>query len=186
MTGSPGQETSPSRRDALRIGATGLAALLAGCTGDVGEEFPPNVKRPTAELVPSLPVRERNEIAAAAVETVAGDDVSDPDGLVAAVEERGISVESIERVDDDLAIEFDVGDLVADGVLRSVALVAGGYAALVDAGEESEALEMTIADSNDGAHGHAEVQGAWARRYVDGELTAAEYGELVRETIETE
>lgn len=70
------------------------------------------------------------------------------------------------------------------GVLSSVGVVAGGCAALVEAGHESEALKATLHDPSGATFGEFEVVRDWAERYDDGAVTAAEYGRTVLGTLE--
>lgn len=179
------EERPYSRRDALRLGAAALATLAAGCTRDVGEELPPNEKSPTTGFVPELSVHQQEDVLRDRVSAVAAEDVGDLDEFEAAIEATGLSVESLERERDVVTVEYVDENLYADGVLPGVAGIAGGYAALVDSGDESVALELTILDAAPDAFGSADVEREWALKYNRGELTAAEYGQLAASTIET-
>lgn len=176
---------SLSRRRLLQVGAVGGLGLSSGCTADIGEEFPPNRKWPTAELTPSLPIEERTDVLAERIEAMADAEITDEDAFAAAFDGYELAVESVERERDVLTIEYVSTERRDEGTLHHVALVAGGYAALIGSGYDAEALEITVLDGAPASFGSATVETPWADRYNAEELTAAEYGELVASTIES-
>ncbi|WP_265111338.1 hypothetical protein [Halosolutus halophilus] len=170
----------------LRAGGVAALAATAGCIEEMGTEFPKNRTWPTAEYVPALPVEERSAVLEESIPELASADVVDPDGFASTLDEYDLVVESIERERDVLTIEYVEGNRYREGTLHDVALIAGGYAALVDAGYDAVALGATILDDAPASYGSVTVETPWAERYNDGELTAAEYGELVVTTIESQ
>lgn len=170
----------------LRGGAALAGALsLSGCTEDVGEELPPNERWPTAEVVPDLPVRQRSDVLEAGIEELSGAAVDDVDGFLAALEERGLDFESVEEVAERLHLEYVETDPERRGTYEVTGLVAGAYAALVDAGFEARALELVFVEADGATIGVAEVATEWAREFVEETLSTGEYGELVAGTIES-
>lgn len=183
-------ETAPrsalvSRRRLLQAGGlTGLVAL-SGCTEDVGEEFPPNTKWPTAELTPELPVEEQTDVLEERIETMADASITDEDEFAAAFDEYALEVEAVEREQDVLTIEYINTELYAEGNLHDIAPIAGAFAALLDNGYDAFALGITILDAAPASFGSVSIDGDWAVAYADGDLSAAEYGELVMTTVES-
>ncbi|ELZ14821.1 hypothetical protein C478_06321 [Natrinema thermotolerans DSM 11552] len=175
-----------TRRRFLRAGTVAATAALAGCIEEMGTEFPTNEKWPISEYVPSLPVAERSAILEERIPELAGADITDPEGLAATLEEYDVAVESIERERDVLTLEYVNTDRHDEGNVHDVALLAGGYAALIDAGYDTVALGATILDDAPASYGSATVETTYAEEYNAGELTAAEYGELVVSTIESQ
>lgn len=179
------QRPSLSRRRLLQAGSIVGIGLLSGCTEDIGQEFPPNRKWPTAELTPSLPVEERTDVLEERIEAMADAEITDEDEFAAAFDGYELAVESVERERDVLTIEYVNTELHDEGNLHHVAPVAGGYAALIESGYDAEALEITVLDEAPASFGSATVETTWVERYNAGDLTAAEYGELVASTIES-
>ncbi|MFA9501265.1 hypothetical protein ACERIM_00620 [Natrinema sp. H-ect1] len=175
-----------TRRRFLRAGTVAATAALAGCIEEMGTEFPTNEKWPISEYVPSLPVAERSAILEERIPELAGADITDPEGLGSALEEYDVAVESIERERDVLTLEYVNTDRHDEGNVHDVALLAGGYAALIETGYDAVALGATILDDAPASYGSATVETTYAEEYNAGELTAAEYGELVVSTIESQ
>ncbi|MFC4543655.1 hypothetical protein ACFO5R_17145 [Halosolutus amylolyticus] len=187
MDRSPSAEPGgTTRRRFLRASGVAALAATAGCIEEMGTEFPKNRTWPTAEYVPSLPVEERSSVLEERIPDLASAEITDPDGLASTLGEYDIAVESIERERDVLALEYVNADHYREGDLHDVALIAGGYAALVDAGYDAVALGATILDDAPASYGSVTVETSWAEQYNEGELTAAEYGELVVKTIESQ
>ncbi|SEQ36327.1 hypothetical protein [Natrinema salaciae] len=180
-----GNETS-TRRRLLQSGAVAATLGLAGCIEEMGTEFPENEEWPTAEYVPALPVEERSAIAEERIPELAGAAITDPETLASTLEEYDMTVESVERERDVLSLEYVNTDRYDEGNVHDVSLIAGGYAALVDAGYDAVALGATILDDAPASYGSATVETPLAREYNEGALTAAEYGELVVSTIESQ
>lgn len=171
----------------LRRGGAALAAAvgLSGCTGDVGEELPPNEHWPTAELLPDLPVHQRSDVLKDGIEALSTADIEDVEAFVAALEERDIEFEAVEEVADKLSVEYIERDPTNRGTLEVTGLVAGAYAALVASGFEARALELVFFERDGSALGVAEIDTEWAVEYDEGALSTGEYGELVAGTIKS-
>ena len=182
----PDRTGRTTRRRLLQAGAIAATVGLAGCIEEMGREFPENEEWPVAELVPELPVRERTEIVEERISELATADIADPDDLVSTLDEYDLAVEKVERVRDVLTVEYVNTDRYDEGNLHDVGLLAGGYAALVDNGYDAAAFGVTILDDAPASFGSAEIETPWAEAYNAGELTAAEYGELVAGTIESQ
>lgn len=179
-----GPKPSRTRRGVLRAAGAAGAFLLAGCTQDVGEEFPPNREWPISEYKPELPVEERSAMMGERIEAMADADVAEPEDLRTELPD-GMKVESAERERDVLHVQYASDDRYATGVLHHVASLAGAYAALVDAGYDAVAMSITVLDDAPSTYGHATVETVWAEAYVASEETAKKYGEHVAGTVET-
>lgn len=180
-----GPDRSLPRRRLLGIAGTIASAALAGCTEDVGEEFPPNTETPVSSFVPDLPVTKRTDVVADGIEGTADEEIANEDDLAAALEEYPLEIHAIERTADVLSVEYVSGGLYEEGVLQDVGPVAGAYAALVGAGDDSTLLEVTILDTAPDSFGSAEIEAAWAERFDQGTYSTIEYAELVVSAIES-
>lgn len=174
-----------TRRAVLRLGSTALLTALAGCTRDVGEELPTNERVPVSAFVPTLPIEDRTDLVAARIDALAAEDVPDVAAFAAALDAERLEVESVERVADVLAIEYVSGGLYEEGLLHGIGPIAGAYAAMLDDGDDSDALEVTILDTAPASFGAAVIEADWANEYNAGDRTSAAYGELVIASIET-
>lgn len=184
-TESDGRDGS-TRRRFLQAGAVAALTAAAGCIEEMGTEFPKNKKWPVSEYVPALPVAERSAVLERRISELSDTDITDPDELASTLEEYELAVDSVERERDVLTIEYVNTDRYDEGNVHDVALIAGGYAALVDAGYDTTVLGATILDDAPASYGSATVETSWALEYTAGGLTAAEYGELVVGTIESQ
>lgn len=184
-TGANGND-SPTRRRFLQASAVAALTASAGCIEEMGKEFPKNKKWPISEYTPALPVEERTTVLEERISGLSSADIADPAGLASTLEEYEMTVKSVERKRDVLTLEYVNTDRRDEGNVHDVALIAGGYAALVDAGYDAKALGATILDDAPASYGSATVETAWARKYNHGTLTAAEYGELVVGTIKSQ
>lgn len=174
-----------TRRRLLRAGGLAGVALLSGCTADVGDEFPPNDKRPVSGYVPELPVTQRSSILAERIRVGVDAGVESEADLDGAFEEHSLEIESVDTERDVLTVEYVTTERYAQGTLHDVGLLAGAYASIVEAGTDTVAMDVTILDDAPESYGAAEIDTAWALAYNDGTLTAEEYGELVGTTVET-
>lgn len=174
-----------SRRSVLRSAAIGATLALSGCTEEIGSEFPPEAHQPISELLPDLPVEERTNVWEERITTAVALEIDGLDAFAGAFDEFNIDVEAVDRVNDVVVIGYINTDRYAEGNVHDVATLAGGYAALLDAGYDAEALGITILDDAPASYGTATVETRWAEAFNAGELTAAEYGELVETTIES-
>lgn len=175
-----------TRRTLLRRGSGALAGMstLAGCTEEIGEEFPAEREVPVAEFAPDPPIHEKTDVLAEGITMLADADVTDPDEFETTLIEHGIEIESVEREFEILTIEYR--SAVQQGILDDIGLIAGAYAALVAAEYDTTALDITIFDADSSSFGIAEITTDIAEQYNADELSAKEYGELVAETIESD
>ena len=180
-----GSDRTATRRRVLRAAGVAGTALLAGCTEDVGEEFPENREWPVAGWLPALPVRERAELMAERIEAMADAPLREPADLEGAFEGYALELEFVERERDVLRVGYEDPERRTRGDLQNVGLLAGAYVALVGNGYDATALGVEILDDAPASYGVASAESAWAERYVDGDLSAKGYGELVAGTIES-
>lgn len=194
------------RREFIARGGAGVAsvALVAGCTDEnlsEAEREPAFVDDPVAEEEADLPVEQRLGVAAEAIREADGADVGSVDALEAFLEERDVTVESLEETTDEfageavdpeveaaehdpiVALEYVHG--ASAGLVRPLGLVAGGYARLVEAGTESRKLDATRLTEEGEEFGAFEVRTPWAEEYNAGVYTAREYAAEVLESAET-
>lgn len=174
-----------SRRTALRWCAIGSLSSLAGCTADVGAEFPPNEKVPLARYLPDVPVEKRTDVLGAKIAALAAEDIADEEDFESALEAADIAVESLKTTYGILQLEFLARAPRDEGLLGEIGSIVGGYAALIDAGHDTTTLKMTIRDRESSTYGAAEATAKDAKRYNVGDLSAKEYGELVASSIES-
>lgn len=180
------RETATRRTALLRAGAALAGTLaLSGCTQDVGEELPANEHWPISEFVPELPVDERSAVLEAGIEALSDAEIDDVDGFVATLEDRGFEFEAVEEVADLLHLEYVERNPVRNGTYEVAGLVAGAYAALVDAGFEARGAELVFSAANGNTIGVVEVATEWATAFNEGTLSTGEYGEHVAATIES-
>lgn len=181
-------ERTISRRGMLArgVGALGIAAGLSGCTQEIGEQFPPGREWPTGEYAPDVPVTKRSDVVESGIEAFEGRDIGDEEEFEDAIDEYGIDVESVEREQRVLTVEYVATDLERGGGLHDVGPIAGAYAALIETDYEAEFLEMTILDDESTSVGAAEVETSWAIEYNRGAYTTTEYGELVAGTVKSQ
>lgn len=175
----------------LRAGAfAGGLAALSGCTDTTLEESesqpPPLEERFDAAAV-DLPVSTESDIAAEGIERAAGADVESVEAFEAYLREQEVAVESVEPKKEEgealLSVEYVHGDAVERGLLYDLGIVAGGYAALVDAGVDAEKLKATLLDPGGRKFGEYEIPTDYAERYNAGEITAEEYARLASKKL---
>lgn len=176
---------SISRRRLLGT-VCGTAALgLAGCTKEIGEEFPPNRKSPVAEFVPTLPVKEQKEVVAEGIEEMADAEIRDEEEFANTFEDYALEVDSVDRTAEVLTIEYINTKLYEEGNLHDIGPIAGAYAALIEGGYDSQILGITILDAAPASFGSATIDTKWVERYHKGEYSSKEFGEMVIETIQS-
>lgn len=176
------------RRALLRRAAAGGLLLSAGCaereepreeTATVAEH-----QTPVSDRVPDLPVKERSEELATVIEDAAAATVDSQESFEAALDEFGVEVEHLGPESDAvLALEYAASP---EGVLDDIGRVAGAYAAYVEGGDPEPELAATMLDAAGASFGTFHVYVDWAAAYNAGERSAAEYGEMVVGTLETE
>lgn len=198
--------TTMNRREFLSRGGAGVVgvSLLGGCTDQnlsEAEREPAFVDEPVAEEEADLPVEQRLGVAAEAIREADGADVGDVDALESFLEERDLTVESLEEKTDefegeeaDPEVEVSEHDPVvaleyvheaSAGLVRPLGLVAGGYARFVEAGTESRKLHTTRLTEEGEEFGEFEVRTHWAEEYNAGAYSAREYAAEVLESAET-
>jgi hypothetical protein len=175
------------RRTYLRRVAAAGAVGIAGCAKrEAAREETATVAKnqtPVADSVPDLPVEERSEVVAAAIEDAAGAEMDSAEAFAAALDERGLDVVALEPESDVvLTLEYVAS---ANGVIEGIGVVAGAYAAFVAGGDPEPELAAEILDENEVTFGGFHVFADWAAAYVTGERSAAAYGEMVVGTVET-
>lgn len=182
---SRGDETSLSRRRYLRYGGLIGLASLSGCTRDLVEEFPKNTKWPLSETKPELPILERSDVLEEGIEAMSDANAETLEEFTATLEEEGLQIKDVEEVRDVLSMEYVSHVRSREGTYHDLAMVAGAYAVLVQHGYDAYALALTIHPAEASSYGSWTVETRVAKRYNAGELTAAEYGELVANTFES-
>lgn len=182
------------RRHFLRRGATAAASIaaLGGCTErrlKDAESQPPPVEDRVREEEIDLPVRQKFETIEESILLAADAEVDDVDAFEAYLEDHGLSVEKLEETVEKgeplLSLEYVVEEHVERGQLADLGVVAGGYAALVEAGHDSEKLKIHLLDSDRQMFGESEIGSTWAEEYNEGAITAAKYGQLVAHETES-
>lgn len=182
------------RRDFLIRGTLVVGGLsaLGGCTEQSLHEAksqPPALADVYDEEEVDLPVRGRFEVAEMATLEADGTTIEDLDGFRTYLDERGLSVESLEEAVEAgerlLRLEYAAENHVEHGSMYHLGIVAGGYAALVAGGYETEELVASLHDPGGGKYGEFRIATDLAERYLDGDLTAAEYAGAVAHTVES-
>lgn len=203
-----------NRRTVLRRTGVGVAALVAlsGCTEETLEEAetnPPFLDVDDEDV--ELPVEQGADVVERGIRAAEDADVDDVDALESFLEAEGLPVETldevekiveeklaveredVDRIDEKphgeepvLELEFVQSETVTTGLLYSVGLVAGGYAALFEAGHDTELLEATVLDPDGDAFGSFHVLAAWAEEYNAGEVSARAYGGKPWDTMKSE
>ena len=161
---------------------------LAGCARPVesdSEKTPPDVheRTPAGESVPDLPVEEVKDVATAGVEA-APDAVGGPEEFEAALEERGVAVESVSEKPDFLSVHHAVDSFAGAGLAEPLGIVAGVYAAYVPEVDDPTLLSAAVEHAGETAGEYA-IATTWAEEYDSGAITAEEYGEMVLGTLKT-
>lgn len=137
---------------------------------------------PLSELLPDLPVEERDDVLAAGVAEGLATTPSDPESFERALSELGIPVETVEGRDGSVEVTYAAD--WADGLYYGVGLVGGAYASLVTEEYPASELRATIVDEGGDSFGEFTAEIDWARRLGEG-LTEEEYGVLVADTLAT-
>lgn len=193
-----------NRRTLLRRGGASVAALVAasGCTEETLEEAetqPPFLNFDEDEL--DLPVEQRADVVEAGVLRAEDADIEELDSFEAYLEDQGVSIEKldetkkkikekldVEREDVEiveekphgeglvLELEYVQPERIESGILSTIGIIAGGYAALVKAGYDAEKLEATVLDTEQASFGSFDVLTSWAEEYNDGIISARVYG----------
>lgn len=181
-----------NRREFLsRSGVVLGATALSGCTKQrlvEAEREPPPLDDVDIEEF-DLPVTQRLQVAEAAIERAAGEEFDDLDAFERYLADADIDVE-------DIAEEVEAGETLVSlesvfeqsaerGFMDHLGAVAGGYAALVAGGHESEKLAVTLFDSDSREFGEYEIRRDWAVAFNEGELTARGYANEIATTAES-
>jgi hypothetical protein len=182
--------------------AIGGSVGLAGCSGEALEEAeskPPFLEFEEADV--RLPYRESTDIVETGVRQTADADIGEEMSFDALIREYGILAEElvvkrriirekleIEREEVEtiesppygvgrvLELQYRHPGMMKTGLLRSVGLIAGSYAALVAAGFDAELLDATVLDDDQQAYGSFHVLTSWAESFNDGVTSARSYG----------
>lgn len=182
-----------NRRALLRgCAAVASGAALSGCTTESlqeAERTPPLFDGVRPEDV-ELPVRQRLEVAAAAIERAERAEVRSLDGLESVLEEHGVRVSSLEETTEKgrplVSLEYVVEEQFERGLMADLGTVAGGYAALVEAGHERDRLDAHVLDVEETEFGSYEVRRSWASEYGSGAFSARTYAEKIAVTVGAE
>lgn len=181
------------RRELLRRAAVAVGAVVSssGCTSHSLQESErePRLADGVSEAEVDLPVPQALGVAEAGIERAEAADIADIDEFEAYLADSGITVEHLEAKTEDgehlLSLEYAAEDTPEQGLMHHLGIVAGGYAALVEAGHDGEKLEANLLDSNSREFGEYEIRRHWAAAYNADELTAREYANEVSVTVET-
>lgn len=182
------------RRTVLKSGSAVVGLLaLSGCTEaalEAAESPPPFLDDRYHEEEFDLPVNRKFDVLAAAVERADGEAFGDLDESEAYLTDEGVAVERLEE-------HVEEGELVGslshapattdrvgseettrggDGLVETVGVVAGGYAALVRGDHDVEELTVEVVEPDGRPFGEYEVFTTWAEEYDAGALSAAKYG----------
>lgn len=180
----------------------GSVTAISGCTEELLEEAetnPPILDVDEEEL--ELPFHQRADAVETGIMAAEGATIEDLDGFESFLGEHALSVEAVDEVEkvieekleierEDvevieagphgeglvLEVEFVQTERFDAGILDSIGLIAGAYAALVAAGSETELLEATVLDEAGNPFGSFHVLRAWAEEYNDGLISARVYG----------
>lgn len=193
-----------NRRHLVTRCAGAIATLVAvsGCTEETLEETetkPPFIEIDDEEL--DLPVDQQVEVVEDGVVRADNAEIETIGDFETFLEDEGVPIESLgavekpiaekletEREDIDeidnephgsgtvLEVEFVHPERTETGTLEYVGLIAGGYAALVDAGYDAELLEATVLNDADEPFGSFHVLTEWAEEYNEGTISARSYG----------
>jgi hypothetical protein len=188
------------RRALIRRAAAASAAVAAGCTSPVGTDSKEGVGRdagpespsppaidqqtPTSGVVPSLPVAEVKAIVASGIES-APESVADLAAFETALGERDVEDAALSEHQSHLSLSHAVdrpdGSGGGGGVAGALGVVAGTYAAYVDAGDwRPLSVEVTRSGPSIGTYA---VAPEWVSEYTSGRTTAKAYGEKVLGTV---
>lgn len=183
-----------NRRTFLKSGvAVGTLVALSGCTNQTLKQGKSQAK-PFGELYHHeevrLPVEQKFEHVEEGVHRAEDAEVETPDDFEAYLKEQGFAVEDVSEsvVDGEtvLSLEYTAADRRERGRAFELGVVAGAYAALVDAGFDGEELDVTLLDPDGEKFGEFVVTTSAAEHYNEGETSAATYGkEAVKELEST-
>lgn len=181
-----------NRREFLaRSGVLLGVAALSGCTEEtlVEAEREPVPFRDVEQEEFDLPVEQRLAVAEAAIERAEGEEFADLEEFESYLAEADIDVESLSEEEKDgkpiVSLESVFEQSSERGFIHNLGIVAGGYAALIAGGHESEKLESSLFDSDKQLFGEYEIRHPWAVEYNEDELTAREYAHEIIVTAES-
>lgn len=177
------------RRDVvIHAGGLLVAAVTTGCT----EERLSEAERTPeflADLSPEefdLPVPHRYEVAESAIQRASGLVFEDPAELDTYLTEHGVVVEDLVEADEAgepiLSLRSIVDDWTERGFMEHLGLVAGGYAALIAGGHDSERSMVSLLDTDRRRFGEYEVRRHWAEDYLDGSISPRTYADEIAVT----
>lgn len=183
-----------NRRTFLRSGvAAGSLVALSGCTDRT-------LKEGKSQAGPfdglyhdeevNLPVQQKFGDVEEGVLLAEGAEIETLDDFEAYLEERGLTVkdvsEGVVEGETILSLEYVVDEEMEWGRALEVGVVAGAYAALIDAEFDGEELDVTLLDPEGEEFGEFTVRTDAAEHYIEGGTTAATYGkEAIKELKST-
>ncbi|WP_247001710.1 hypothetical protein [Halosolutus gelatinilyticus] len=101
------------------------------------------------------------------------------------VQQWGVELRSVELSDNALVVEYYANTTSEEGFTNEMAYLIGTYVDTVDAGLETERMDVTGVDSDDDSdHVYWHVESEWAKAYLDEELTEEDVFDRVFETVE--
>lgn len=128
----------------------------------------------------NLPVRQKLELVEEGVRRADGTDISTPEEFTAYLKNQGFIIEAVSEDvtggETILSLEYTVDEEGDQGQALEVGIVAGAYAALVEAEYDGEELSASLFEPNGRAFGEFTVGTTAAEEYNEGTTTAATYG----------
>lgn len=180
-----------NRRTVLRNGvAVGTLVALAGCTNRTLEEGKSQAE-PFDELYHheeiDLPVEQKFGHVEEGVRLAEDAAVETPEEFEAYLGERGLAVEGVSEFvrdgDTILSLEYTGDDERERGRALELGIVAGAYAAFVDAGYDGEELDVTLLAPDGEEFGEFAVTTSAAEHYNEGRTSAATYGKEAKKEL---
>lgn len=179
-----GNQVSMNRRTFLRNGVTvGCLVALSGCTNQTLKEGKSQAE-PFDELYDEekvdLPVQQKLEDVEQGVLLAKDAEIGTLDDFKTYLEEGGLAVEDVSEdvVEGEtiLSVEYVVNEEMERGRALEVGIVAGAYAALIDAEFDSEELDATLLDPDGKESGEFTIRTEAAEHYNEGKTSAQTYG----------
>lgn len=182
-----------NRRTFLGNGlAVGSLVALAGCTEQTlkaGKSQVESLDDLYRYEEVSLPVRQRFELVEEGVHRAEGAEIETPDDFEAYLDEQGFAVEDVSEDTKDgapiLSLEYVADDETERGRALEVGIVAGAYAAVLEAEFDGEELDATLLDPEGAEFGEFAVPTDAAERYNEGAISAATYGKEAMKELQS-
>ena len=96
----------------------------------------------------------------------------------------GIDVQSVDHSGDTVELEYISHETTEAGIAEEIGYVSGAYAAVVDGGDDSTGMDVTIQDATGEDAAYSTVDADRAQQFVNGEITAEEFAEEVLLSLE--